>query len=79
MKNRMIFFLAVILLLAGCSPSAETKSIEGKLKILYWDDKMFEDDYGSFVSSALPELDYEIVYLNGGTTKELIDYVKHPI
>ncbi|SDF33903.1 ABC-type glycerol-3-phosphate transport system, substrate-binding protein [Fontibacillus panacisegetis] len=76
MKNRMILFLAVILLLAGCSPSAETESIEGKQKILYWDDKMFDDDYGSFVSTALPELDYEIVYLNGGTTKELIDYVK---
>lgn len=76
MKARLLFLIIGLIIISGCN--SPPVPIAGQLKILYWDEKMFSEDYGSFISAELPDIEYEVVSLTGHTdsTKELMDYVK---
>lgn len=80
--NKIVLMLTCVLLVAGCtSPSGQNKSEEKQsLKIMYFDETYFYQQYGDLFSMKYPNIDVEIVSTtnisNDSVEGEPYDYQK---
>ncbi|WP_181438870.1 ABC transporter substrate-binding protein [Paenibacillus sambharensis] len=64
MKQLIALLALSLVVISGCAEEEE-KVVEGKLRIMYWDNHNFANDYGTLIASRFPELDYEVAAMNG--------------
>ena len=64
--HKIVMILTCILLIAGCtSPSGQNKNEEKRtVKIMFWDESYFYQQYGDLFSMKFPNTDVEIVSTN---------------
>ncbi|MBP1907181.1 multiple sugar transport system substrate-binding protein [Paenibacillus turicensis] len=60
--QKIVMILTCVLLIAGCTSTAQNKSEEKRtVKIMFWDDKSFNYQYGDLFSAKYPNTEVEIV------------------
>ena len=64
--HKIVMILTCILLIAGCTSSSGQNKNEEKrtVKIMFWDESYFYQQYGDLFSMKFPNTDVEIVSTN---------------
>ncbi|MEC0231598.1 ABC transporter substrate-binding protein [Paenibacillus alba] len=76
MKNKLLVFLKAILLVVictSCSSTPESSKLEGKVKILYYNEELFNEEYGDLLSSNFKNLEFEVISI-----KKMVRNAKNP-
>lgn len=66
---KKIIMVLILLMVATSCNSAEKETDSGKLKILYWNQEMLNDDYGNLFQALYPEVEIEVI-----TFEELVSH-----